>query len=109
MRGNDYQLPTTHYDTNSCQTTPFFVLFEFHSGVWPPPSLAPLRSSFFCTSPQKIGTMADKAVESATAEMSEVRLDENGQPLSKNALKKLSKAEAAAKKKAEKAAAKVSQ
>jgi hypothetical protein len=52
--------------------------------------------------------MADKAVESATAGMSEVRLDENGQPLSKNALKKLLKAEAAAKKKAEKAAAKVS-
>ena len=52
-------------------------------------------------------TMADKAVESATAAMAEVRLDENGQPLSKNALKKLLKAEAAAKKKAEKAAAKV--
>ena len=52
--------------------------------------------------------MADKAVESATAGMAEVRLDENGQPLSKNALKKLLKAEAAAKKKAEKAAAKVS-
>lgn len=52
--------------------------------------------------------MADKAVENATAAMSEVRLDENGQPLSKNALKKLLKAEAAAKKKAEKAAAKVS-
>lgn len=51
--------------------------------------------------------MADKAVESATGAMAEVRLDENGQPLSKNALKKLLKAEAAAKKKAEKAAAKV--
>ena len=53
-------------------------------------------------------TMADKAVQSATTAMAEVRLDENGQPLSKNALKKLLKAEAAAKKKAEKAAAKVS-
>lgn len=64
----------------------------------------------FLLRPQKhkICTMADKAVESATAGMSEVRLDENGQPLSKNALKKLLKAEAAAKKKAEKAAAKVS-
>ncbi len=51
--------------------------------------------------------MADKAVQSATTAMAEVRLDENGQPLSKNALKKLLKAEAAAKKKAEKAAAKV--
>lgn len=50
--------------------------------------------------------MAD-TVESAAAAMSEVRLDENGQPLSKNALKKVLKAEAAAKKKAEKAAAKV--
>lgn len=56
---------------------------------------------------KKTLTMADKAVESATTAMAEVRLDENGQPLSKNALKKLLKAEAAAKKKAEKAAAKV--
>jgi hypothetical protein len=46
-------------------------------------------------------------VESATAGVAEIRLDENGQPLSKNALKKALKAEAAAKKKAEKAAAKV--
>jgi len=46
------------------------------------------------------------AVDSATAGVAEVRLDENGQPLSKNALKKLLKAEAAAKKKAEKAAEK---
>ena len=55
--------------------------------------------------------MADqgnKGVESATAAMAEVRLDENGQPLSKNALKKLLKKEAADKKKAEKAAARVS-
>lgn len=37
-----------------------------------------------------------------------VRLDENGEPLSKNALKKLLKKEAADKKKAEKAAARVS-
>jgi len=35
-------------------------------------------------------------------------LDENGEPLSKNALKKLLKKEAADKKKAEKAAARVS-
>ena len=46
-------------------------------------------------------------IESAITGVGEVRLDENGQPLSKNALKKLQKAEAAAKKKAEKAAAKV--
>ena len=46
-------------------------------------------------------------MQQATKAMAEVRLDENGQPLSKNALKKLLKAEAAAKKKAEKAAAKV--
>ena len=54
--------------------------------------------------------MADQAkgVEGATAAMAEVRLDENGQPLSKNALKKLLKKEAADKKKAEKAAARVS-
>ena len=39
--------------------------------------------------------------------MAEVRLDENGEPLSKNALKKLLKKEAADKKKAEKAAARV--
>ena len=66
-----------------------------------PPHTAPLP-------PQNHLTMADKAVEGATTAMAEVRLDENGQPLSKNALKKLLKAEAAAKKKAEKAAAKVS-
>lgn len=85
--------------------------------------LSSLLSPFFavCTAPDltstshfcsqlhlhKIHTMADVAVDSATAAMEEVRLDENGQPLSKNALKKLLKAEAAAKKKAEKAAAKV--
>ena len=55
-----------------------------------------------------IATMADdKAVEGATKAMAEVRLDENGEPLSKNALKKLLKKEAADKKKAEKAAARV--
>ena len=54
-------------------------------------------------------TMADssKGVQRATAGLAEVRLDENGQPLSKNALKKLLKKEAAEKKKAEKAAARV--
>jgi lysyl-tRNA synthetase class 2 len=41
--------------------------------------------------------------------MAEVRLDENGQPLSKNALKKLLKKEAADKKKAEKAAARAAE
>jgi hypothetical protein len=51
----------------------------------------------------------DKAVEGATKAMEEVRLDENGQPLSKNALKKLLKKEAAEKKKAEKAAAKAAE
>lgn len=51
----------------------------------------------------------NKAVESATAGMAEVRLDENGQPLSKNALKKLLKKEAADKKKAEKAAARAAE
>lgn len=73
-------------------------------------SLIPTSGPAHVHRPQKhkICTMADKAVENATAAMSEVRLDENGQPLSKNALKKLLKAEAAAKKKAEKAAAKVS-
>ena len=50
--------------------------------------------------------MSDQ-VKDVTAAVAEVRLDENGQPLSKNALKKLLKAEAAAKKKAEKAAARV--
>ncbi|EJK55192.1 hypothetical protein THAOC_25098, partial [Thalassiosira oceanica] len=48
--------------------------------------------------------MSDQ-VKDVAAAVAEVRLDENGQPLSKNALKKLLKAEAAAKKKAEKAAA----
>lgn len=52
-------------------------------------------------------TMSEQ-VESAAKGVEEIRLDENGQPLSKNALKKLLKAEAAAKKKAEKAEAKVS-
>lgn len=46
-------------------------------------------------------------VASASAAVAEVRLDANGQPLSKNALKKLLKKEAAEKKKAEKAAARV--
>ncbi|KAL3785501.1 hypothetical protein ACHAW5_006026 [Stephanodiscus triporus] len=46
----------------------------------------------------------DTGVEGATAGMSEVRLDEDGQPMSKSALKKLLKKEAADKKKAEKAA-----
>lgn len=50
--------------------------------------------------------MSDQ-VKDVAAAVAEVRLDENGQPLSKNALKKLLKAEAAAKKKAEKAAARV--
>jgi len=43
-------------------------------------------------------------VEGATATLSEIRLDEDGQPMSKSALKKLQKKEAADKKKAEKAA-----
>jgi hypothetical protein len=47
-------------------------------------------------------------VEGATAALSEVRLDEDGQPMSKSALKKLLKKEAADKKKAEKAATRVS-
>ena len=50
---------------------------------------------------------SNKAVDSAAAGVAKVRLDENGQPLSKNALKKLLKKEAADKKKAEKAAARV--
>ena len=50
---------------------------------------------------------SNKAVDSAAAGVAEVRLDENGEPLSKNALKKLLKKEAADKKKAEKAAARV--
>lgn len=52
--------------------------------------------------------MSEQEVDAAAKGVEEVRLDENGQPLSKNALKKVLKAEAAAKKKAEKAAAKVS-
>ena len=44
-------------------------------------------------------------VESATAGLEEVRLDEHGQPLSKSAYKKLLKKELADKKKAEKVAA----
>ena len=59
-----------------------------------------------------ISTMADEqrdiGVESATAGVEEVRLDESGQPMSKSALKKLLKKELADKKKAEKAAAMVS-
>ncbi len=47
-------------------------------------------------------------VEGATATLSEIRLDEDGQPMSKSALKKLQKKEAADKKKAEKAATRVS-
>ena len=49
----------------------------------------------------------NRGVESAAAGVAEVRLDESGQPLSKNALKKLLKKEAADKKKAEKAVARV--
>jgi len=45
--------------------------------------------------------------EPPTKEMAEVRLDADGKPLSKNALKKLLKAEKAAKAKAEKAAKRV--
>lgn len=52
-------------------------------------------------------TMSEQEVTAAAKGVEEVRLDENGQPLSKNALKKLLKAEAAAKKKADKAQAKV--
>ncbi len=80
-----------------------FTIARFPSVV--APSLCP--SSIIVISTKNTLTMADKAVQSATTAMAEVRLDENGQPLSKNALKKLLKAEAAAKKKAEKAAAKV--
>ncbi|KAL7428118.1 hypothetical protein ACHAXH_003259 [Discostella pseudostelligera] len=47
----------------------------------------------------------DIGVESATAGVEEVRLDESGQPMSKSALKKLLKKELADKKKAEKVAA----
>jgi hypothetical protein len=50
----------------------------------------------------------DIGVESATAGVEEVRLDESGQPMSKSALKKLLKKELADKKKAEKVAAMVS-
>jgi hypothetical protein len=46
-------------------------------------------------------------VEGAAAGLSEVRLDEDGQPMSKSALKKLLKKEAADKKKADKAATRV--
>lgn len=51
----------------------------------------------------------NRGVESAAAGVAEVRLDESGQPLSKNALKKLLKKEAADKKKAEKAVARAAE
>mmetsp|Transcript_4911 Transcript_4911/g.10843 ORF Transcript_4911/g.10843 Transcript_4911/m.10843 type:complete len:596 (-) Transcript_4911:109-1896(-) len=51
----------------------------------------------------------DEGVAKTAAAVAEVRLDENGQPLSKNALKKLLKKEAADKKKAEKAAARAAE
>ncbi|KAL7545613.1 hypothetical protein ACHAWF_008962 [Thalassiosira exigua] len=51
----------------------------------------------------------DDNVDSTAAAVAEVRLDENGVPLSKNALKKLLKKEAAEKKKAEKAAARAAE
>lgn len=51
----------------------------------------------------------DSKVENVASAMKEVRLDENGEPLSKNALKKLLKKEAADKKKAEKAAARAAE
>ena len=54
-----------------------------------------------------VDEQGDIGVESATAGVEEVRLDENGQPLSKSAYKKLLKKELADKKKAEKAAASV--
>ena len=47
--------------------------------------------------------MAEIEDGTATAALAEVRLDEDGQPMSKSALKKLLKKEAADKKKAEKA------
>ncbi len=54
-----------------------------------------------------VDEQGDIGVESATAGMEGVRLDENGQPLSKSAYKKLLKKELADKKKAEKAASTV--
>ena len=56
-----------------------------------------------------VSTMSEGAppAEPPTKEMAEVRLDADGKPLSKNALKKLLKAEKAAKAKAEKEAKRV--
>lgn len=78
-----------------------------------------IATSFFWFVPPPLNhddknkTMADQddncntGVEGVTAGVEEVRLDEDGQPLSKSAYKKLLKKEAADKKKAEKAAARV--
>ena len=56
-----------------------------------------------------VSTMSEGAppAEPPTKQMAEVRLDADGKPLSKNALKKLLKAEKAAKAKAEKEAKRV--
>ena len=56
-----------------------------------------------------VSTMSEEAppAEPPTKQMAEVRLDADGKPLSKNALKKLLKAEKAAKAKAEKEAKRV--
>jgi hypothetical protein len=72
-----------------------------------PPSTAPFRP-FNRLSQEMADLEVDSTgVEGAAAELSEVRLDEDGQPMSKSALKKLLKKEAADKKKAEKAATRV--
>ena len=58
--------------------------------------------------PPTVSTMSEGApAEPPTKQMAEVRLDADGKPLSKNALKKLLKAEKAAKAKAEKEAKRV--
>ena len=59
--------------------------------------------------PPTVSTMSEGAppAEPPTKQMAEVRLDADGKPLSKNALKKLLKAEQAAKAKAEKEAKRV--
>ena len=63
----------------------------------------------FCTyDMQQIYILFAYDMSNSSTTVTIVRLDENGEPLSKNALKKLLKKEAADKKKAEKAAARVS-
>ena len=81
------------------------------------PKPASLASSFFLVRVARlsvpylppVSTMSEEAppAEPPTKQMAEVRLDADGKPLSKNALKKLLKAEKAAKAKAEKEAKRV--